>query len=400
MNEQDGKKRKQQNKLPDGRRIVRPWVLAILGIAFLLFILLLSIVNWKVKDGDINVPSLSEVVFPSPTIDPAKEKPDYFYPEDYQYKYEDVEVPEIKETIYSNQPKLELDFSENIHMTIGMGNDFVSSGIYLDPTLTYEFDYRVNENEPYVFIMRADNGQIVYPDDLTPGKPEDGMRYYYLADRTYDRVVSASFNYEKNNGLKWYLDEYAGDRKDVDSHIYIHAVRIRDGFLMGSAIATISQDTASGNYQIVSLENADVRHTENMSEELRTAVIFKALEFINEDNTFEPLYVTEEEYNMYSDAIVVEKRDRVIYSRLFDAQGNPSPAGKFTSYDPYMVSFQDTGHGYITIYLRPIDSANKNKPLTDADSLCVFAYDAWSPFTVTSFNQAMWPEDAEYFGIK
>lgn len=385
------------NKFPNSQKKISPVALALLCAVFLIGMVLILVLHNKIEKEEISFDPLH--VHPSPA-EPS-DTPAPTIPPDIVLERDEeawkLNTPDTEEVqyVYDNSAKLSCDLASTIHLTIGIGNSFKSSGIYLEPTLTY--DYETDPNEAYVFIIRASNGSIEYPGEPSTRQPD--KRFYYVAGRTYDKLICSDFDYENIDGLKWRIDAWNGDAPEVGANLTIHAVRLDDGFLMGSAKASIIYDATESVYKLSTLARADVASTGELSAEEREEMVRDAVAFINAGNDIFPLEITEIEFLNYQEFIVVEHLDRVLHSRLFDKDGNVAPAGRFLKYTVYAVSVPDTGHGYITVYFAPITEIKGYSSAEEQKGFCVLGYDAWMASDVDTFNSYLFPEDAAEFGV-
>ena len=363
-------------------------------------LILMLLFHGKVEDGlGSAINNAIEQMRPTSEVEPPEEsqEPIQRDPEDASQVEDFVDLG-----FYENSRVLTYQAADTITLSIGMESDY-DGGLILNPVLYY--DLAANLDEPYGFLVRTDKGTV-----QTCGIPADindpqnsGKQFFCIAERTYDKLTPASFQDEDWFGIRWVNNSIYGD-PSAGAELTIHAIRLQDGFLMAAAKVKIEYDPTRNSYRFADIHGADVLETGELDAETREDTIMKAISFINEGTTTFTGEISRENYLNYQQFVVVERLNRVLFNRLFDASGVACPAGRFLQCDIYAVNIPYTGRGYMTIYFAPslqalTYSRDTNLVIEDESSLSVIGYDPLAPFSVEEFNSFLLPEDAEYFGV-
>lgn len=402
---------KKQNKSARGdekqpaRKQYSPVVLAVMFLLFLAAVLALVILNAKVKDGGLTLPSASET--PAATPEPSYYVSPGEYEETYNSEFESEsmrEIDSIKATGSYANAQISCELHQSIELYLGADVGVSDDGIYLNPCLIY--GNAANSEEPYLFLIRASRGDLDYlgePAAYGSGK-NTGKQYFYLAGRTYDKLVPATYYSASDYGVKWKNNVIADGKDKTGCELTIHAIRLADGFLMGAARAKIVYDSSADQYKISSLTPSDVSVTGELPGDLRDQIVAEAIRYINSDDRRNiSLKITEQEYNNNERFIVVEKLSGFLFSRFYDYDEEVAPAGRYAACEPYAVNIPCTGFGYLTVYFAPrarvygFMDVNISDPATM--DLIVVGYDAIKPDSAEIFNSFLVPEDRDKFNV-
>ena len=354
----------------------------------------LSVRNSEQRN-DISVED--EQTQPEPTPDVPRDENG----NEVEYVFSDVEVLPEGISLYKNAV-VSCDIDENIHMTLGVESESADKGIFLNPVLTYD---QAVLNDQYIFLIKATRGAIDYVGSPDAGSSDSNKdsRFLYLAGRTYDKLVPAEFKSEDDYGVRWYSTESSEFMEKLEASLYIHAIRLRDGMLMGSVKADLAYDKETKQISITEIKKNDVLETGEFTEEQRTNIIMAAIRFINKGNNKFDVYISENDYNTISHMVVVEHLKTPLYPRFFDAVAQVSPAGRYSQCELYAVHLPIIGYGYITVYFAPADQlVGLPRASMDGDfggDYAIIGYDALMPFSNDSMLSYLTSEDAELFGL-
>lgn len=303
---------------------------------------------------------------------------------------------------YDNTSIIGCDLGFGIHLTLGIGSQTAFDRIYLNPVLTY--DYAMNTSEPYGFLVRATRGAVVYSGEPKPIDYDQnrGERSLFIAGRTYDKLVPAHYNNEAQYGVAW-VNDIEGDSMDrTGTELLIHAIRLKDGRLMGAAKAQIIFDQESDAYLLASVSSSDVSVAGKLRTEDRKALIDSTVQFFNENCLNVQTSLSEADLKNIRSAIVVEKTNKVLFNRLFNVKAEVIPSGRLRGCDIYAVNLPCAGLGYLTAYYIPIAQAQGISHIAFGDlDYVLVGYDAANcpPFNAETFNSFLLPEEIEKFGI-
>ena len=303
---------------------------------------------------------------------------------------------------YSNIENPEIQTGFGRYISLGLGNDEVRDSICTSPHMRY--DYAENSEEQYGFLLRTDRVPLEYADtDPKPGSDPKNASYTDLAilGRTYDRLVPASFSDSDHYGVRW-VDRtaFGGQPHDGDT-LYILAVRISDGTLMGAGRADIIYDHPSNSYSVRNFRNSDVLYTGEISMEWRDKLYDDAVAFLQAGNDKFHIGFTNTDWSEIKQFAVIEKLNRTYFGKFFNTLGNVTSAGKYAGMDIYAVNINCSGYGFFTVYFCPEPMAYglHLDRLGDQElKLIPIGYDAHSPMTEELFNSYLLEEDAEALG--
>ncbi len=394
-------------------------------LALVLFVLGIFIFGPKITGEGQKEPEPAETETPAPLETEAPPAPtshviEYDSEEDEDYVYEDTsEIPEAvyvpeegssaveEEELplrYDNSVSLSCNAGRGTKVTIGLGRNIEGDGIYLNPSIVDPNE--LMKDEKYAFLCSASFGSI-----STTGTPSDknssanaGNKYFYLAGRTYDKLVPAGYVSNDSYGVCWYDATQDGQYAGNSADIYIQAIRLSDGVLMDGLKARVEYVETEKTYKLVSLTRSDVLVTGDLDGATRDGLIRGAIAFLNEGNKKLDVTITDDDYFNVRNNIVVEKRMRFCYGRIFDAVGVVRSAGEMSHFtEIYAVHIPHFGYGYFTVYIAELHdvSTYSHVPISDeaADGYAVIGYDALAPFTVDVFNSHLLPDDREAFGV-
>ena len=310
----------------------------------------------------------------------------------------------IKSTgTYSNIENPEIQTGFGRYIIIGLGNDEFRDSICINPHMRY--DYAENPEEQYGFLLRTDRVPLEYADtDPRPGSDPQNVSYTDLAiqGRTYDKLVPASFSDSDHYGVRWEdRPAFGGQPHDGDT-LYILAVRISDGTLMGAGRADIVYDYPSDTYSIQNFRNSDVLYTRELSKEWRDKLYDDAVAFLQTGNDKLHIGFANTDWSEMKQFAVIEKLNRTYYGKFFNTLGNVISSGKYAGMDIYAVNINCSGYGFFTVYFCPEPMAYglHLDRLGDQElNLIPIGYDAHSPMTEELFKSYLLEEDAKALGI-
>jgi hypothetical protein len=229
-----------------------------------------------------------------------------------------------------------------------------------------------------------------------------GERSLFIAGRTYDKLVPAHYYNETQYGVAW-VNDIEGDSMDrTGTELLIHAIRLKDGSLMGAAKAQIIFDQVSDAYLLASVSSSDVSVAGELRTEDRNALIDSTVQFFNENCLNVQTSLSEADLKNIRSAIVVEKTNKVLFNRLFNVKAEVIPSGRLRGCDIYAVNLPCAGLGYLTAYYIPIAQAQGISHIAFGDlDYVLVGYDAANcpPFNADTFNSFLLPEEIEKFSI-
>ena len=384
------------------KKSYNPVVISILFLLLMGVIAVMAIIANKLNTGEIDIEQEIINIVSTPTPEPTETpRPSVIPDTDPGIYYEDTSEMEALPSRgrYKNNKVFTLQLGYGIQLRIGINNAGETNAIYLNPELTHE--YGENQSAPYAFLMKADGGEIEYVG--TPGSTDSypGSQFFYMAGRTYDKLVPSSFVSTDQYGVKWSNTTY-NDTNQTGTSILLHAIRLKsldndDGFLMGAAKITIVYDELDDAYRIESVGLADVSHTGELLASTREAIIMDAIRFSNDSANNLSVEITEQEYRNKESFIVVEKMNHVWFRKLYNKEGDVVSAGTFAKCDVYAVNIPVMGYGYITVYFAPEAQTYgwNRQTVNEGDelNLVIIGFDAIKPFDVETFEACMFEED-------
>ena len=304
--------------------------------------------------------------------------------------------------IYSNIENLEIQTGFGRYISIGLGSGEVQDAICINPHMRY--DYAENPEEQYGFLLRTDRVPLEYADtDAKPGNAPKNASFSDLAilGRTYDRLVPASFSDPDHFGVRWAdRPAFGGQAHDGDT-LYVLAVRIADGTLMGTGRADIVYDYPSNTYSIRNFQNSDILYSGELSKEWRDKLYDDAVAFLQTGNDKFHIGFANMDWTEMKQFAVIEKLNRTYYGKFFNTLGNVISAGKYAGMDIYAVNINCSGYGFFTVYFCPEPMAyglHLDRLGNQELNLIPIGYDAHSPMTEKLFNSYLLEEDAKALG--
>ena len=255
---------------------------------------------------------------------------------------------------YSNAEKLEIQTGYGRYISLGLGNGDIRNAVYLNPHMRY--DYAENPDEQYGFLIRTDRVPLEYADTVpAPGGDPKNTAYTDLAilGRTYDKLAPAAYTDPEQFGVRW-IDSpaFGGQPHDGDT-LYILAVRISDGTLMGAGRADIIYDYPSNTYSIRNFRNSDILYTGELPEKWRDKLYDDAVTFIERGNEKFHIGFSGTDWKDIKQFAVIEKLNRTYYRKFFNTLGNVTSSGRYAGMDIYAVNINCSGYGYFTVYFCP-----------------------------------------------
>lgn len=314
----------------------------------------------------------------------------------------DAAISVKSDGIYSNSENPEIQTGYGRYISLGLGSDAVRDAIYINPHMRY--DYAENPDEQYGFLLRTDRVPLEYADtDPAPGSNPKNAGQIDLAilGRTYDKLVPAAGTDSEHYGIRW-IDSpaFGGQPHDGDT-LYVLAVRISDGTLMGAGRADIVYDYPSKTYSIRNFRNSDILYTNELSAEWRDKLYDDAVAFLQKGNDKFHIGFTGTDWADIKEFAIIEKLNRTYYSKFFNTLGNVASAGRYAGMDIYAVNINCSGYGFFTVYFCPEPMAYglRTDHLGNRElNLIPIGYDAHSPMTEELFNSYLLEEDAAALG--
>ena len=276
---------------------------------------------------------------------------------------------------YSNAEKLEIQTGYGRYISLGLGNGDIRTAVYLNPHMRYDY---------------AENPDTAYTDLAILG-------------RTYDKLAPAAYTDPEQFGVRW-IDSpaFGGQPHDGDT-LYILAVRISDGTLMGAGRADIIYDYPSNTYSIRNFRNSDILYTGELPEKWRDRLYDDAVTFIERGNEKFHIGFSGTDWNDIKQFAVIEKLNRTYYRKFFNTLGNVTSSGRYAGMDIYAVNINCSGYGYFTVYFCPEPMAyglHTDRLGNRELNLIPIGYDAHSPMSVELFKSYLLEEDAKALGAE
>lgn len=303
--------------------------------------------------------------------------------------------------LYENSV-LSCEFPSGGTLKIGMDTSD-RNAIYLNPVYECTEDELFNSQDDtyFAFYFQTEYGSDITTDmtattSVTAGQTQSD-KYFLITGRTYDTLVPSTFRSPTGYGAKWIdINNYHGF-DGQDCHINIRVVRLPDGALIGTAEFDVLFDSANTSYHAVNLRCSDVSMTGELSDDERNDLVERAFEFFCSDDKGQNTFVNTEYWNSYKTRAIVEKSDRVYFSRLFDAKGNVTIAGKLTGMHIYAVNINYPDYGFVTVYFAPQKQINgMRSTVGPKEDLQVLGYDAFKPFTASSLFVPAYQQEEFY----
>lgn len=252
-----------------------------------------------------------------------------------------------------------LNNGDTLYVGIDLGAQAFQDALYL------------NLNSSYA--ERASVGYYVYstPYDATPQYGEwqttstafGGDQHNFIVQNTLDQLKPATYTDSENYGVMWMDERMGGDKTMVgDADIYIRAVSLGKGKLLGSCKATVKYDAAQDIYQLDSLTNLDVRETGYLTETERQELLdwtytYVAAGLLPKDGGASVYLSTSAKDEVLAASTVEYTRDRTYYpnARVCGYTGRYIQNNAFTSSNSNLVAVSlDCGAmGFITVYFSP-----------------------------------------------
>ncbi len=286
---------------------------------------------------------------------------------------------------------LSCDLPCGVRITLGTGDAGDAEGIVLDPSVTVSG--ASDPEEKYAFRILACGGRLEYGGQAGTGP------VFCFQGRTRDTLVSAAREGGEAFGVRW----VCGDRRyDPEGRavLFLHALRLRDGALLGAVRAEIGRDGAFGPFRLLEAGPSDALVRGELAEGERAALVGAAAAFFSSGAGKVQAALTPAALANAAPRITAEKTGRVFHGRLYDLKGHPAPAGRFQGREVLALSIPTEGLGTLTAYFVPRDRASGLPSLPAGDSGFVLAgYDIpdCPPFTRESLAALLPPEDREAF---
>lgn len=304
---------------------------------------------------------------------------------------------------YRNNVVYTVSTGYGMSLSIGLEMSGDADALYINPHFSYE--YAGNPDEAYCYLLKTERVPLEYAKN-NPGPANSfanqNVTDFAIRGRTYDRVVPAAFTDTSNYGVCWKDNSGMGGRAHDGDLLRILIIRISDGTLMGAAQAEITYDEAKESYQFVSLVNADVSVTGELSAGQRENLVQDTFTYLLNGNEQMSFGVTLEELEAQRPFIVVERPGRTYYNRLYDKDGRSIAKGTLSNCDIYAVNINYYGFGFFTVYFAPEPQAHGlrvEKLSEDGEpKLVIVGYDAFAPMTVDTFNSFLYADDVDLFG--
>lgn len=262
-------------------------------------------------------------------------------------------------------------YANNKVLTCTLNNgDTLSVGIDLGAQAFQDALY-LNLSSSYA--ERASVGYYVYstPYDVTPQYGEwqttstafEGNQHNFIVQNTLDQLKPATYTDAENYGVMW-MDERMGGSETMagDADIYIRAVSLGKGKLLGSCKATVKYDAAQDVYQLDSLTNMDVQETGYLTEAERQELLdwtytYVAAGLLPKDGGASVYLSTSAKDEALAASTVEYTGDRTYYpnARVCGYTGRYIPNNAFTSSNSNIVAVSlDCGAmGFVTMYFSP-----------------------------------------------
>lgn len=305
---------------------------------------------------------------------------------------------------YSNAEKLEIQTGYGRYISLGLGNDAIRNAIYINPHMRY--DYAENPDEQYGFLIRTDRVPLEYADTVPAagGDPKNAAHIdLAILGRTYDKLSPAGYSDPEHFGMRWIDSPAFGGKSHDGDTLYILAVRISDGTLMGAGRADIVYDYPSNTYSIRNFRNSDVLYTGELPGEWRDRLYEDAVAFIRTGNEKFHIGFNGTNWEDIRQFAVIEKVNRTYYSKFFNTLGNVISSGRYAGMDIYAVNINCSGYGFFTVYFCPEPMAygfHAERLGNGELNLIPIGYDAHSPMTTELFRTYLLEEDAKALGAE
>lgn len=327
--------------------------------------------------------------------------------DDETLTFEDTSLmtPREDRSSYQNNEVLKCNIAYGMEFQLGIADTSLTDAIYLDPHFSYE--YAANPNEQYGVIILASRVPVEYSSNnamhgLSGANRSESM--VAVIGRTFDQCVPGQFKSQDDFGIRWKNDPLLDGEDYTGTTLYIRIIRISDGYLMGTARASIAYDDIDRVYRLENLRKGDVSSTGELTSELRDQIVDEAIQYLIDGNEHYQLTLASEVIYRaaYEHFIIVEKLPRPYYSKLMSEQGEVIPSGTFSKCDIYAVNIPYNGFCYFTVYFAPEAQVHGMQTPTYADEdlkLLLIGYDPFNPLSASAMRNLLQDSDADKFHI-
>lgn len=194
----------------------------------------------------------------TPTIDPMKPPA----------PGEEEPITGVDERHYINNVVLSSPTNDGgtFYLGVDLGPD-LQDAIYLSPTTSYSSMDGVNIG--YYMSASPNPPAPQYGDWVNPGSDPDQHDYYL--ETVFDVAKPATYVNNEEYGVLWTDNRMGTNRQGTE--IYIRAVDLGSGDIMGTYKATITYNKNSDTYALTALENTDTLYTGYLTPTERTELL-------------------------------------------------------------------------------------------------------------------------------
>lgn len=228
--------------------------------------------------------------------------------------------------------------------------------IYLSPTTSFSLDgatigYYISSTP---FLPIPQYGPWVNPSQI-PGAND------FVIETVFDVAKPAAYVDEENYGICWMDDRMMMDAPKQGGEVYIRAVDLGAGKLLGTFRATIDYDAIGDTYAMTSLENTDVINTGYLSAEERYELLSWCYDMLVSGNIAHDMGALND-IQRYGDketaianSTVEYTGDRTYFSQVYRFNGKTTSSGGFVTKHKDLVAVNlDCGDtGFFTFYFSP-----------------------------------------------
>lgn len=265
-----------------------------------------------------------------------------------------------EEFTYKNGKVLTYNYRNDEVISAGIAEIDASEGIYLDLHCS-----AAHEGNKIGYYVTARTGLVEYSRGYVGpvnSSTNIGSTDFVIVDRLYSKVRGTKYHDPVDFGMRW---RNTGIYDDAETTaIGVRAVNLVTGSLLCIFDINIAYDSESHTFSLESISPADVCYSNELSEEVRSQTIEKAVDFVDgsmelslDDVDWASLGL-DPDYDWKASLrnnATVDKVAKPYFNLFLDTSGKT--ANFFQDYpacsDIFAVTMPVSLYGYITVYLAP-----------------------------------------------
>ena len=330
-----------------------------------------------------------------------------------------ISEPYENNVTYRNDGVVDIEIREGMTMSVGVDGPSLVDAIYLNPT----FQNENRKNDRYAFYISTEYGRIDCSHahrGTADSKPYLEYQSFAIMDRTYDTLVPAEFKTIEDYGVRWVMDKPITELEEMQGSIYIRAVSLDTGMMIGTAEVRVAYLKSANAFEIASGYSSDIMHSPSYTEADREELLDDAVTFfVNGTDEFTIGFNDPKSLEPMLEFASVEEVTHPYFSKLYTDKSIAFRNNTLDGYTLIAVNIPHKDFGVLTAYFIPWEEAGKvktkepvieedvyndeegeyNKEIKEPkqDDFTLIGYDALMPFSQSTFIDNLYPDDIEFF---